>query len=635
MPLMRPKVLLPVAIVAVTAAVVFVIHATRPDLEPRPPEDRAPLVRVLRVDPGDFQFHVIAQGSVAPRREGDLVPQVEGEVVWVSPHLVAGGFFEKGDPLVRIDRADYEASLESARASVARAESEFRRAEKELARQRRLADRSVASEARIDDAENAHRVAQAVLREGRAQLERAERDLARTELQAPYKGRVRDEQVDLGQFVGRGAPIATLYAVDYAEVRLPLPDRELAYLDLVLRARSRDENGAAQDPASLGPRAELRADFAGRTHSWQGYVVRTEGELDPKSRMVHVVVRVEDPYDTRHESPPGRPPLAVGLFVEADIEGVVAEDVYVLPRSALRRNRGEDEPRFARFEQQPGDLDRPNPLCDSIKLRPHGQGLVRVLDDEGNAVGAWNPGLQPAVLRKGLEWMLTVRAMDGRLLKMQRQGRLSFYLECRGEEAVAIAAAMAFGEGDILFPAYRQQGIFLVRGMPMLDMMCQCIGNRRDITKGRQMPVHYSWKTGNVVSISSPVGTQFPQAVGAAMAAAYQRKPQAAAAWMGDGTTAQGDFHYALNFASVYRPPVILNVVDNQWAISTHRNLATGGTDIRRACRQLCPARYSRGRKRLPCGIRGHILGRRTCPTRRRSHVDRAVDLSHSGSLHE
>jgi 2-oxoisovalerate dehydrogenase E1 component alpha subunit len=129
----------------------------------------------------------------------------------------------------------------------------------------------------------------------------------------------------------------------------------------------------------------------------------------------------------------------------------------------------------------------------------------------------------------------------------------------------------------MLFPSYRQAGLLLVRGMPLLALMCQAIGNRFDNSKGRQMPVHYSWRAGNVVSISSPVGTQFPQAVGAAMAFAYRGERRVAAAWIGDGTAAQGDFHHALNFASVFKPPCILHVVDNQWAISTHRNLSTGG----------------------------------------------------------
>ena len=129
----------------------------------------------------------------------------------------------------------------------------------------------------------------------------------------------------------------------------------------------------------------------------------------------------------------------------------------------------------------------------------------------------------------------------------------------------------------MLFPSYRQPGLLLVRGMPMVAMMCQSIGNACDNAKGRQMPVHYSWRAGNVVSISSPVGTQFPQAVGAAMAFAYRGERRVVGTWIGDGTAAQGDFHHALNFASVFRPPCVLHVVDNQWAISTHRNLATGG----------------------------------------------------------
>ena len=160
---------------------------------------------------------------------------------------------------------------------------------------------------------------------------------------------------------------------------------------------------------------------------------------------------------------------------------------------------------------------------------------------------------------------------------MQRQGRLSFYVAGKGEEAVSVAAATAYLQNDLLFPSYRQPGLMLVRGMPMMTMICQSIGNAGDNARGRQMPVHYSWRAGNVVSISSPVGTQLPQAVGAAMAFAYRGERRVVGSWIGDGTAAQGDFHHALNFASVFRPPCVLHVVDNQWAISTHRNIATGG----------------------------------------------------------
>jgi 2-oxoisovalerate dehydrogenase E1 component alpha subunit len=279
--------------------------------------------------------------------------------------------------------------------------------------------------------------------------------------------------------------------------------------------------------------------------------------------MADSSLRVDDPPSERLSPVPSSPPEAVD------------RPQWTLPGPPHRPG---DEPRFPRFRQQPGELERPDPLVPARELRPHATGLVRVLNDDGSrASGGWLPQIETNLLRRGLEWMLRVRAMDDRMLKMQRLGRISFYLLSAGEEAVAVAAGMPYLPADLLFPTYRMAGIFLVRGMPMLDLMCQCIGNLRDISKGRQMPVHYGWRAGNLVSISSPVGTQFPQAVGAAMAAAYRGERQVVGAWVGDGTTAQGDFHYGLNFASVYMPPVILQVVNNQWAISTHRNIAGGG----------------------------------------------------------
>jgi 2-oxoisovalerate dehydrogenase E1 component alpha subunit len=234
-------------------------------------------------------------------------------------------------------------------------------------------------------------------------------------------------------------------------------------------------------------------------------------------------------------------------------------------------------PKFASPSHQPGGLPRPDTLADYRDLCSHAVGLIRVLDDDGQAAGPWHPQLSAQQLRSGLEVMLRTRHLDARMIAMQRQGRLSFYVSSKGEEGSAVAGAMAFSHGDMLFPSYRQPGLMLVRGMPLVSIMCQLIGNRLDNGKGRQMPVHYSWRAGNVVSISSPVGTQLPQAVGAAMAFAYRGERRVVGAWIGDGTAAQGDFHHALNFASVYRPPCLLHVVDNQWAISTHRDQATGG----------------------------------------------------------
>jgi RND family efflux transporter MFP subunit len=291
-----------------------------------------PLVAVIDAQAQEVQFVVRTQGTVVPRTESDLVPQVSGEVVWVSPSLVSGGFFDKKEALVRIDAGDYRVELEAGRAVVARRESENARDKTELERQRSLAVEGVASQARIDDAENAYRVSEAELREARARLSRAERDLARTELRAPYQGRVRDKKVDVGQFVSRGTAIATLYATDYAEVRLPLPDRELRYLDIPFDLGSHPQPGDATPVEK--PVVRLHAEFAGEARSWLGRIVRTEGEIDPKSRMLHLVARVEDPYG--RIEPSGRVPLAVGLFVEAEIEGRRAAEVFVLPRVALR-----------------------------------------------------------------------------------------------------------------------------------------------------------------------------------------------------------------------------------------------------------------------------------------------------------
>jgi RND family efflux transporter MFP subunit len=323
----RAKLLLPVAVLLLGLLGALALMTTRSELETRPPEVPPPLVRVVSVQPEARQLSVITHGTVAPRTESDLLPEVSGPVVWVSSSLVSGGFFEAGEPLLRIDPRDYEVTLEQRRASLARAESEHKRARKELVRRRGLAEREIASASQLDDALNAERVAAAVLREARAALEQAERDLGRTEIKAPFAGRVREERVDVGQFVNRGAPIAKLYAVDYAEVRLPVPDDELAFLDLPLLYRGESADGD-------GPEVLLRARFAGSKHTWRGRIVRTEGEIDAKSRMVHVVARVDDPYGRTQD--PSRPPLAVGLFVEAEILGKQAENVVVLPRAAMR-----------------------------------------------------------------------------------------------------------------------------------------------------------------------------------------------------------------------------------------------------------------------------------------------------------
>jgi 2-oxoisovalerate dehydrogenase E1 component alpha subunit len=163
------------------------------------------------------------------------------------------------------------------------------------------------------------------------------------------------------------------------------------------------------------------------------------------------------------------------------------------------------------------------------------------------------------------------------MLVAQRQKKISFYMQCLGEEAIATAHALALEPGDMCFPTYRQQGLLLARDdVSMVDMMCQLMSNQRDPVRGRQLPVMYSYKRYGFFSISGNLATQFIQAVGWGMASAIKGDTKIASAWIGDGATAEADFHTALTFAHVYRAPVILNVVNNQWAISMFQAIAGG-----------------------------------------------------------
>jgi len=200
--------------------------------------------------------------------------------------------------------------------------------------------------------------------------------------------------------------------------------------------------------------------------------------------------------------------------------------------------------------------------------------LVRVLDENGQAVGPWNPRLDPDTLRAMLRSMVTVRAFDERMFRAQRQGKTSFYMKCTGEEAVAVSAAFALDRDDMCFPSYRQQGLLIARGWDLVDMMNQIYSNKGDRLQGKQLPIMYSVKEASFFSISGNLTTQYPQAVGWAMASAAKGDTRIAAAWCGEGSTAEGDFHSACTFASVYRAPVIFNVVNNQWAISSFSGFA-------------------------------------------------------------
>ncbi len=236
-----------------------------------------------------------------------------------------------------------------------------------------------------------------------------------------------------------------------------------------------------------------------------------------------------------------------------------------------------ETPDFSYLKISPaGSVARPDTRAAALQIEALGTAMVRVLDEQGQAVGPWNPHLEAEELRVALRHMVLTRRFDERMQRMHRQGRISFYMQSTGEEAVAVAPAMALRPGDMFFPSYRTQGLFVVRGKSLVDLMCQCLSNTHDMCRGRQMPIMYHWAEGNIFSISGNLATQFPQAVGWAMAAAIKGEDHLAATWIGEGASAEADFHHALTFAAVYQAPVILNVVNNQWAISTFQGFAGG-----------------------------------------------------------
>ena len=324
---MNRKVILPIIVLIIGAVGTYVLIQSKKDVQAKPTEKPPPLVRVQSVHPTDFQIVVRSQGTVTPRTQTTLIAQVAGQITGVSPAFVNGGFFEKGDVLLTIDPRDYEVAVTQARVLVTQAKLQLVHAEEEAAMAHaeweRLGNGSPSdlvlrkpqiAEARatIDAAEGA--------------LMRANLDLERTQIRAPYPGRVRAKEADIGQYVNRGSPLGRIYAIDYAEVRLPVPDDQLAYLNLPLSFRNRQSD-------SSGPEVRFHTTYAGREHTYMGRIVRVEGEIDARSGMTTLVGRVDNPYRQREHN---TPPLTVGMFVTAEILGHHAENIVVIPPAALR-----------------------------------------------------------------------------------------------------------------------------------------------------------------------------------------------------------------------------------------------------------------------------------------------------------
>ncbi len=239
------------------------------------------------------------------------------------------------------------------------------------------------------------------------------------------------------------------------------------------------------------------------------------------------------------------------------------------------RFRPGDTPDFSYLDiPAAGAAPRPDISAAAAETEPLTKGLIRVLDDTNQAIGAWDPKLDADTLRKILRDMVLQRIYDDRMYRAQRQGKTSFYMKGTGEEAIAITTAMALDRDDMHFPTYRQQGLLIARGYPLFEMMCQVYSNKGDKLRGRQLPIMYSSKEHGFFTISGNLGTQFPQAVGWAMASAIKGDSRIAMGWIGDGATAEGDFHAGMTFAAVYNAPAILAVVNNQWAISSFSGIA-------------------------------------------------------------
>lgn len=320
----NPKLLWPLIVLAGSVFIVMLLMVTRPEIKLETLEIHHPVVRVQVADPAREVLQLRSQGTVRPLSESALIPEVSGQVVWLSSSMVSGGYFEEGERLLRIDQSDYLSAVDKSKAAVTRAEVEFETANAEYKRTLKLHKQQLASPSQLDQAQRSFRVAEANLVDARINLKQADRDLTRTELLAPFTGRISSEHVDLGQFVQRGSSIATMYGTEDIEVRLPIANSQLAFLDLPLGYRGQLRGDRATD-------VTLTGNYGGVVYRWPAKLVRTEAEIDTASRMFYVVARASN-----REDAPDLPTLTIGLFVNAEIVGRPVDNVVVLPRTAMR-----------------------------------------------------------------------------------------------------------------------------------------------------------------------------------------------------------------------------------------------------------------------------------------------------------
>lgn len=406
------RTLLPPLVLAISVGVAFVTFANRKIPDRRPVPHAVTEVEVTPVTRESYTVMLSSRGTVSPRTESTLIPEVAGRILTLSPRMRTGAFFEAGDMLIEIDQRTYQADVEVARANLAQArtllEEEEARAAQAERDWKRLGGNAKPDPLVLRKPQLAN--AQAAIAGTRARLAQAELVLERTRIRAPYAGRVLEQRVDVGQYVAPGTVLAQIYAVDYVEIRLPLTNRQLEFLDVPEIYRGDEVTSSAP-----GPRVLIHARIGRVTYEWEGRVVRAEGAIDTESRQLFVVAQVDDPYQRNAE---GRPPLKVGQFVEASIEGHTLEDVIVIPRPALRAS-GEvfvidDERRIRRRSVNLVWTDRERAVIadgleagERLVLTPVGAGMegveVQVRGEEPVTKGTEKHGIEGKVKRNETE----------------------------------------------------------------------------------------------------------------------------------------------------------------------------------------------------------------------------------------
>lgn len=333
MPKNQLQVLLVLVILGVGVSIAVLLKYTRKAPAKVEKKVVAPLVKVQPVHQQDIQMVVQGYGTVQPKIQAEVVPQVSGKVVAINPNFKNGGFVGAGETLITIDPRDYELVVQGAEAEVARAEVELdlEKAEAEVSRQEwEQLNPGKEPPSPLIVREPQIRQAQTRLKAAKAQLATAELSLERTRVSLPFDGRVVSETVDLGQYVTAGQSIGKIYSIEAVEIEVPLEDWELAWFDIPVNPISFNGNSSAK----TGSKVEVRSQFAGGVHTWQGYVVRTTGEIDKTSRLVSVVVEVAEPFKGAN----GRPPLLPGMFVELLIKGKTLNSAISIPRDAMHED---------------------------------------------------------------------------------------------------------------------------------------------------------------------------------------------------------------------------------------------------------------------------------------------------------